>query len=69
MSRTYQRLPSEILHIEDPYIAYSIDEAIFTYMLEKQSKEEPEGEEVQELSREDLGKLIGMRGVTFTRES
>lgn len=41
MAKQYQCLPSEIMHIEDPYTAYCFDEACSYILLKLSNGEKP----------------------------
>ena len=57
MSQTYRSRPSELLHIDDPYTAYCIDEAVFVYHALLHIKENKEAQKTEALS------ITSMRGV------
>ena len=41
MSKEFNKLPSEILNIEDEYIAYCFNEACFNILMRIKNKEKP----------------------------
>jgi hypothetical protein len=66
MAHLWHRLPSEVLHIADPYTAWCFDEAVFTfYLLQQQAQQgEPEGT----VSASDIMAMRGVGGIDINME-
>ena len=69
MARLWHRLPSEILHITDPYVAYWFDEAVFVhYCLTQQAQQAQSEEDPGTITAADIMALRGMGGVDINME-
>lgn len=64
MAQLWKKLPSEILHIQDDYTAYCIDEAVFVFTLLQQTEEQ---EAQERLAPDFLDRLTGMGGITVEK--
>ena len=65
MSLLWNRLPSEVLHIEDSYAAWCLDEAVYYLYCLMREEETPEEEAPTKLPRDVLESLRGKGGTSI----